>query len=204
MLELLQASWLMLPIVLASVLALAICIERSWSLRTERVVPPGLAMSAIEQGNLDTPPLADSSLVARCQASHLGIVLLAGLGNVESGRQRMQEAMEAAAAGVAHDLERYLTTLGTIAAISPLLGLLGTVVGMIRVFDALMAEGVSNVSSLAGGIAEALVTTAAGLCVAIPAMIFHRHLLRKVDDLIVAMEIQATSLLDAAHPEQSR
>ena len=204
-LELLQAGgWLMLPIALASVLALAICIERSWSLRTERVVPAGLAAKAMAQGEATGPGAADPAATARFHASHLGVVLRAGLGSAQRGRERMKEAMEAAAAGVVHDLERYLTTLGTIAAISPLLGLLGTVVGMIRVFDALMAQGTGNVSSLAGGIAEALVTTAAGLSVAIPSLIFHRHLSRKVDDLVVAMESEATLLLDAVHPEQAR
>ena len=100
-----------------------------------------------------------------------------------------------------HDLERYLTTLGTIASISPLLGLLGTVVGMIRVFRALLAEGPGNPAALAGGISEALVTTAAGLVVAIPALIFHRYLLRKVDELVIVMEGHASALLDRVHPE---
>lgn len=195
-LELLQAGgWLMLPIVLASVLALAICIERSWALRTDRVAPSGLAASAIERREADGQ--VQSEQLRGCQ---LGAVLLAGLENAD-GRERMKEAMETAAAAVVHDLERFLTTLGTIATISPLLGLLGTVVGMIRVFDTLMAQGAGNVSSLAGGIAEALVTTAAGLCVAIPSLAFHRHLTRKVDDLLVAMESQAAWLLDATHPE---
>ena len=195
MLELLQAGgWLMLPIVVASVLALAICIERSWALRAALVAPPGLAARALEQreGERRAPWL---------DGSPLGVVLLAGFDNAD-GRERMKEAMETAASGVLHDLERFLTTLGTIAAISPLLGLLGTVVGMIRVFDTLMAEGAGDVSSLAGGIAEALVTTAAGLCVAIPSLAFHRHLTRKVDDLVVAMESQAAWLLDAVHPER--
>ena len=113
----------------------------------------------------------------------------------------MREAMEDAAGAVVHDLERYLTTLGTIASISPLLGLLGTVIGMIRVFAALMRDQAADVTVLAGGISEALVTTAAGLTVAIPALMFHRYLLRKVDDLTVEMEHQATRFADLLHPE---
>ena len=199
MLEILQAGgWLMLPITLASVLAVGICIERAWSLRTAQVVPPGLVerLADASDGTFDAGELA-----ALCGQSSLGRIIAAGLAAKGRGRERMKEAMQEAAAGVVHDLERYLTTLGTIASISPLLGLLGTVVGMIRVFNALLASGAGNPAALAGGISEALVTTAAGLVVAIPALIFHRFLLRKVDELVVAMEGQAAALLDRVHPE---
>ena len=199
MLEILQAGgWLMLPITLASVLAAGICIERAWSLRTAEVAPPALVerLSDARRGKFDAVELE-----ALCGQSSLGRILAAGLQAQGRGRERMKEAMQEAAAGVVHDLERYLTTLGTIASISPLLGLLGTVVGMIHVFDALLAGGASNPAVLAGGISEALVTTAAGLVVAIPALIFHRYLLRKVDELVVAMEGQAAALLDCVHPE---
>ncbi len=199
MLEILQAGgWLMLPITLASVLAAGICIERAWSLRTSEVAPSGLVkrLSDESHGKFDAVELE-----ALCGQSGLGRILAAGLLAKGRGRERMQEAMVEAAAGVVHDLERYLTTLGTIASISPLLGLLGTVVGMIRVFKALLADGAGNPAALAGGISEALVTTAAGLVVAIPALIFHRYLLRKVDDLVIVMEGQAAAFLDRVHPE---
>ena len=198
MLEFVQSGgWLMVPLVLASVVAMGICIERAWSLRTQRVAPSGLLANivrAIEDG-------ADTGARALCASSALGSILLAGLDNAKRGRQAMREAMEDASGAVVHDLERYLTALGTIASISPLLGLLGTVVGMIRVFSALVQDGASEVGVLAGGISEALVTTAAGLTVAIPALMFHRYLLRKVDDLTVAMEHQAARLVDLLQPE---
>ena len=198
MLEFVQSGgWLMVPLLLASVVAMGICIERAWSLRTQRVAPSGLLANivrAIEDG-------ADTGARALCASSALGRILLAGLDNAKRGRQAMREAMEDASGAVVHDLERYLTALGTIASISPLLGLLGTVVGMIRVFSALVQDGASEVGVLAGGISEALVTTAAGLTVAIPALMFHRYLLRKVDDLTVAMEHQAARLVDLLQPE---
>ena len=202
MLEILQAGgWLMLPITLASVLAVGICIERAWSLRTAEVVPLGLVerLADASDGKFEA-----GEFEALCGQSSLGRILAAGLAAKGRGRERMKEAMQEAAAGVVHDLERYLTTLGTIASISPLLGLLGTVVGMIRVFNALLANGAGNPAALAGGISEALVTTAAGLVVAIPALIFHRFLLRKVDELVVAMEGQAAALLDRVHPEAAQ
>ena len=198
MVDLLQAGgWLMLPLAVASVFALAICIERAWTLRRPRIVPSNLltgVASAVD---------ADDMAQARelCTASALGRILLAGFDNAARGREAMREAMEDAAGAVVHDLERYLTALGTIAAISPLLGLLGTVIGMIRVFAALMRDQAQEVTVLAGGISEALVTTAAGLTVAIPALMFHRYLLRKVDDLTVEMEHQATRFADLLHPE---
>ena len=198
MLEFLQSGgWLMVPLVLASVVAMGICIERAWSLQTQRVAPSDLLANivrAIEDG-------AEASTRSLCASSALGRILLAGLDNAKRGRAAMREAMEDAAGGVVHDLERYLTALGTIASISPLLGLLGTVVGMIRVFSALVQDGASEVGVLAGGISEALVTTAAGLTVAIPALMFHRYLLRKVDDLTVAMEHQAARFVDLLQPE---
>ena len=129
-------------------------------------------------------------------SSPLGQVLAAGIGNARRGREVMKEAMEEVASQVSHDLERYLTSLGIIASISPLLGLLGTVVGMIQVFTALMLEGAGNANVLAGGISQALITTAAGLSVAIPAIMFHRFFLRRVDELVVIMEQEAVKLLE--------
>lgn len=195
MLELLQAGgWLMVPILLASVLAAGISIERAWTLRAARVVPDGLpakVAAAVEQSG---------EAHALCGGSAVGRILAAGAQSAKRGREAMKEAMEEAAAGVVHDLERYLTTLGTVASISPLLGLLGTVVGMIQVFRVLMEEGAHDVGLLAGGISQALITTAAGLIVAIPALAFHRYLLRKVEELVLAMEHQAGRLADLLCP----
>lgn len=190
-------GWLMVPLVLASVVALAICIERAWVLRRARIVPPDLLAEVAGAVGADDTAQAKSL----CTASALGRILLAGFDSASRGRDSMREAMEDAAGAVVHDLERYLTALGTIAAISPLLGLLGTVIGMIRVFAALMRDQAAEVAVLAGGISEALVTTAAGLTIAIPALMFHRYLLRKVDDLTVEMEHQATRFADLLHPE---
>ena len=189
----------MLPIALASVAGMGIAIERAWSLSTARVAPFGLGDAwrrRLEDGSGDYEQLR-----AESESTGLGRILFAGLANAGRGRTLMKEAMETTAAAVVHDLERYLTALGTVASVSPLLGLLGTVVGMIRVFRVLVSEGTGNVAMLAGGIAEALVTTAAGLTVAIPALVFHRYLLRKVDDLVVRMEGEAERLLDAIHPQ---
>ena len=132
----------------------------------------------------------------------MGQIFAAGISNAKRGRDIMKEAMEEAAAQVMHEMERYLTALGTIASISPLLGLLGTVVGMIKVFTALMSEGAGNASVLAGGISQALITTAAGISVAIPALIFHRFFLRRVDELLVVLEQEASKLVDIMHGER--
>ena len=190
MLELMQSGgWLMVPILACSVAAAAICIERAWVLQASRVAPDGLldaaraAGSAARFGNV-TPD------------SPLGRILLAGLASAQDDRDLMKEAMEGAAGPVVHEMERHLTLLGTIAAISPLLGLLGTVIGMIQVFTTLVADGVANPGLLAEGISKALVTTAAGLGVAIPALFFHRYFLRRVDELAVSMEHAASRLVE--------
>lgn len=128
--------------------------------------------------------------------------MVAGLNNARHGREIMKESIQEAATEVVHELERFLTALGTIAAITPLLGLLGTVIGMIKVFAAIMAQGTGNASVLAGGISEALITTATGLAVAIPTLIFHRHLQRKVDTLVVDMEQEAIKLVEIVHGER--
>ncbi len=200
MLELMQSGgWLMVPILACSVVAAAICIERAWVLQASRVAPDDL---------LDTVRAADSA--ARfgnvTSDSPLGRILLAGLASTRGDRglmdrglmdrDLMKEAMEGAAGPVVHEMERHLTLLGTIAAISPLLGLLGTVIGMIQVFTTLVADGVANPGLLAEGISKALVTTAAGLGVAIPALFFHRYFLRRVDELAVSMEHAASRLVE--------
>lgn len=195
MLEIVQSGgWLMVPILLCSIVAAAICVERLWTLQRSRIVPKNLLSqiwSAVKTEDLDAQKLRE--LRAN---SPLGQVLAAGVANAKRGREVMKEAMEEAASQVCHDMERYLTSLGIIASISPLLGLLGTVVGMIKVFTALMLEGAGNANVLAGGISQALITTAAGLSVAIPALIFHRFFLRRIDELVVTMEQEAGKLVE--------
>lgn len=194
-----SGGWLMVPILLCSVAALAIGIERGWALHGARVMPKGLLADAqrwVRDGSGGAARLGEMAA-----GSPLGQVLAAGIANARRGRSLMKEAMTEAVAAVSHDLERYLTSLGIIASISPLLGLLGTVVGMIRVFSALMLDGAGHPEALAGGISEALITTAAGLTVAIPSLMLHRFFLRRVDDLVVELERQAAHLVEAAHGE---
>ena len=200
-LELVQSGgWLMVPILLCSVVAAAICVERFWTLQRSRITPRDLlaeVWSMLKNEELDPQKLRDVRA-----ASPLGRVFASGLANTKRGRDIMKEAMVEAAGQVNHELERYLTALGIIASVSPLLGLLGTVVGMIKVFTALMLEGAGNANVLAGGISQALITTAAGLAVAIPALIFHRFFLRRVDELVVHMEQESSKLVDIMHGEQ--
>jgi len=195
LLEIFQSGgWLMVPILLCSIVAAAVCVERMWTLQRSRIVPKNLLAqiwSALKSADLDSQKLRE--LRAN---SPLGQILAAGIANSKRGREIMKEAMEEAASQVSHDLQRYLTTLGIIASISPLLGLLGTVVGMIQVFTALMLEGAGNANVLAGGISQALITTAAGLSVAIPALMFHRFFLRRVDELMISMEQEAVKLAE--------
>ena len=181
----------MAPILLGSVVAAAIVIERAWTLRRRRVVPEGLVQRVAARLGEGAAALAE--LDGR---SPLAQVIAAGAGSAGRGREHMQAAMQEAVDRANHDLQRYLTTLGIIASVTPLLGLLGTVVGMIEVFSALMLAGAGNAQALAGGIAEALITTAAGLSVAIPALMFHRYFLRRVDDLALEMEQEAARLAD--------
>lgn len=195
MLEIVQSGgWLMVPILLCSIVAAAISVERLWTLQRSRITPRNLLAqiwSAIKADDMDAQKLRELR-----GSSPMGQVLAAGIANAKRSRDIMKEAMEEAAGQVGHDLERYLTSLGIIASISPLIGLLGTVVGMIKVFTALMLEGAGNANVLAGGISQALITTAAGLSVAIPALIFHRFFMRRVDELVVTMEQEAGKLVD--------
>jgi biopolymer transport protein ExbB len=195
MLEIVQSGgWLMVPILLCSIIAAAISVERLWTLQRGRITPKNLlaqVWGALRNNDMDSQRLRDLRA-----SSPLGQVLAAGVANAKRGREVMKEAMEEVASQVSHDLERYLTSLGVIASISPLLGLLGTVVGMIKVFTALMLEGAGNANVLAGGISQALITTAAGLSVAIPALMFHRFFLRRVDELVMIMEQEAVKLVE--------
>jgi len=202
-LELVTAGgWLMLVIIACSVAAIAICIERFFTLNRRRIAPPHLLATVWKQ--LKAGELDAKALRTLRDSSPLGRILAAGLGNAHHGRDVMKESIEEAAGHVVHDLERYLNTLGTIAAIAPLLGLLGTVVGMIKVFAEIMTQGTGNASALAGGISEALITTAEGLCVAIPALTLHRYFVGRIDSIVVELEQQTIKLVDAVHAQESR
>lgn len=193
-------GWLMLPIILCSVVAVAICLERFVILTSKRIAPPHLLATVWKQ--LKSEGMNAEQLKALRQSSALGRILSAGLSNANQGRDVMKESIQEAASHVVHDLERYLNTLGTIAAITPLLGLLGTVIGMIKVFAEIMAQGTGNASVLAGGISEALMTTAAGLAVAIPALVMHRYFVGRIDAIVVELEQETIKLVDALHGDE--
>ncbi len=201
MLELLAAGgWLMGLILLCSVLVLAICIERLFALNARKIAPPHLLATVWKQ--LKAGEMDAARLKTLRQSSPLGRILAAGLANASHGRDVMKESIQEAAGHVVHDLERYLNTLGTIAAVAPLLGLLGTVIGMIKVFAEIMAQGTGNASALAGGISEALITTAAGLTVAIPALVMHRYFSGRIDGIVVELEQETIKLVDALHSDE--
>lgn len=198
MIEILQAGgWLMLPILLCSIIAVAIIIERLWTLQRRRVLPKDLAMRVWEWAR--DRQLDQKHLTVLSANSPMGRILAAGLANRHQSREVLKEIVQDTGRHVVHELERYLNSLGTIAAITPLLGLLGTVIGMVKVFTAITTAGVGNPGVLAGGISEALITTAAGLSVAIPSLIAYRYLRGRVDALVVEMEKEAMKLIDALH-----
>lgn len=201
MLELMKSGgWLMLPILLCSAVALAIVAERFWTLRPSRLAPPNLIPEIrqwLKRGGPDRQQLNTLR-----EHSPLGRILAAGLANAGHGRDIMKESIQETATQVVHELERFLNTLGTIAAITPLLGLLGTVIGMIDVFSAIMIHGTGDASRLAGGISQALITTASGLTVAIPAIFFHRFFMRRVDEVTLSLEQQAVHLVDLVHGDR--
>lgn len=196
MLEIILAGgWLMAPILLCSTLAVAIIIERFWTLRKSKVTPAKLGATVEDwaaRHELDRRHLEQLSV-----ESPLGRIYSVALMNRKRSREVIKEAVEDTGRHVVHDLERFLNTLGTIAGITPLLGLLGTVVGMIKVFSAIMISGVGDANVLAGGISQALITTAAGLTVAIPSYFFYRFFRGMVAEYVISMEEKAISLLDA-------
>jgi len=196
-----SGGWLMLPILLCSVATVAIIIERFWTLRPNRIAPKHLLSEV--WGWIRNNELDGDKMRGLRTSTALGQILAAGLANSKYGRDIMKESIQEVASHVVHDLERYLNTLGTIAVITPLLGLLGTVIGMIEVFTA-MIESAGNAKVLAGGISQALITTAAGMTVAIPALIFHRLFTRRIDDLVVEMEQEAVKLVDVFHGDRGR
>jgi biopolymer transport protein ExbB len=184
-----NGGWLMMPIILCSIGAMGIIVERFWSLQRSKILPSELVpqvLKLIRADGLDEPILRRIKL-----SSPLGSILSSGLVNRHHGREMVKTSIEETGRQVASELERFLNTLGTIASITPLLGLLGTVVGMIKVFSAIMTHGVGDPGILAGGISEALITTAAGLTIAIPSLIFHRYFERLVDEYVLNMEEEA-------------
>ena len=195
----LAAGWPIWPLLFASIIAVALIIERLGALRRPKVLPPGLLQRVIAEYRQQG---VNESTVAALEAqSPLGRVLAAGLRNVGSTREVMREAIEETGGVVAHELERYLTTLGTIASISPLMGLFGTVVGMIEIFGSQAPTG-SNPVQLAHGISVALYNTGFGLLIAIPSMIFWRHFRALVNSFVIDMQQQAVRLVEVLHGER--
>ena len=193
------AGWPIWFLLLASVIAVALIIERSISLRSKKIIPPTLLDQVV--GVYQRQGLSPEVIDRLSRDSPLGAVLAAGLRNLKSSRYVMKEAIEEAGRAVAHDLERFLTTLGTIATAAPLLGLFGTVIGMIEIFGSQSPTG-TNPQQLAHGISIALYNTAFGIGIAVPSLIFYRHFRHKVDTLIVEMEEQASKLVDILHGER--
>jgi biopolymer transport protein ExbB len=197
-----SGGWLMLPILGCSIIALAIILERFWSLQKKRVAPDNLVARVWK---LDNDERLDSDAVKQIRdSSPLGRILSAGLLNRSSSREVMRESIEETGRHVAYELQHFLTTLGTIAAISPLLGLLGTVVGMIQVFAVITSVGVGDPGELANGISKALITTAAGISIAIPSIFFVRFFRRKVEGLVVDMEVEAIKLVEVMQGARAR
>ncbi|HEY0682811.1 MAG TPA: MotA/TolQ/ExbB proton channel family protein [Steroidobacter sp.] len=196
MFEIVKAGGIMMgPIILASIVTAAIFLERLWTLQTKRVLPAELTEKVWKW--VEQQQIQDKHIAALQQNSPLGKILAAGLANRFRDRVVIREAIEDTGRHVVHELDRFIGTLGTIASLSPLMGLLGTVFGMIRTFNAITTAGIGNPASLAGGIAEALITTAAGLTVAIPALLAYKYLRGRVQTLVVQMEKEAIKLVEA-------
>jgi biopolymer transport protein ExbB len=193
---------LMWPIILCSVVALGITVERLWTLQSRRVMPAGLLEKVWQL--VDANQVNDKVIASLQRNSPLGRVLAAGLASRHRPREQMMERLEDTGRHVVHELERFLNTLGTIAGVTPLIGLLGTVTGIIKAFNAISAGGMGDPKMLSGGISEALITTAAGLLVAIPSLIAYRHLRGRVDGIVIEMEKSAIALTDALEAADSR
>lgn len=201
MLELIQAGgWVMLAIILCSIVAMGIIIERFWALRQSRVAPRHLLAQVWNW--VKNNQLNRTNLKSLKESSPLGEILAMGLINHHYGRETMKESIEETGRKVVIEMEKFLNTLGTVAHIAPLLGLLGTVLGMIKVFTVITMEGVGNAGALAEGISEALLTTAAGLSVAIPALIFHRYFERRIEEFVIGMEQEALKMVEVFHGER--
>lgn len=201
MLEIVQSGgWMMLPILACSILALAITAERFYVLRSSRLAPVSISSHVFHRvvnGQID-----ENYLVQLQKSGSLGRILSAGIANRNKSFKAIKESMNEAASVEIHAMEKFIGALGTIAAVTPLMGLLGTVLGMIKVFNQMLTSGLGEANLLAGGISEALISTASGLLVAIPALIAYRMLQRRIDTLVVKMEQQSARLLDVLHTEQ--
>jgi len=195
------AGWPIWPIILCSVIAIAIIGERFYSLRQDMVAPRDL-LPRIVQEYRKTGVTADM-LSSAARGSLLGRILAAGLRNIDSTREVMKESIEEAGRAASHELDRFLTTLGTIATMSPLLGLLGTIIGMIEIFGASTPTGVTDPAQLAHGISIALYNAAFGIMVAVPALVFYRHFRARADSLIIEMELQAVKLVEIIHGQRA-
>jgi biopolymer transport protein ExbB len=202
-LELIKAGGLLMwPIILCSVISIAITAERFWSLQSKRITPQNLVAQVwqwAKSGHLNAEKIQELRT-----GSPLGRLLAAGLLNYQHDREVMKESIEEVGRQVVHELERFLNTLGTIASISPLLGLLGTVIGMIKVFAVITTQGVGDPAILAEGISEALITTAAGLTVAIPSLMFYRYFRGRVDELVITMEQESLKLVEVLHGQREQ
>jgi biopolymer transport protein ExbB len=194
------AGWPIWFLIIASIIAVGLIIERLMFLRTQRIAPPALLDEVIKE--LKQRGVSDGMLTRLADSSPLGRIFAAGLRNIKSTPEVMKESVHDAGRAVSHDLDRFLTTLGTIASISPLLGLFGTVVGMIEIFGSQSAVG-NSPAILAHGISVALYNTAFGLIVAIPSMIFYRHFRSQVDSLTMEMEQQAVKLVAIVHSQRT-
>jgi biopolymer transport protein ExbB len=195
-------GWVMWLIIPCSMIAVAITLERFWTLQDKRVLPRELPSKVWQL--IETNQVNDKVIAALEQNSPLGRVLAAGLANRHRPREILMERLEDTGRHVVHELERFLNTLGTIAGVSPLLGLLGTVTGIIRAFNVIEAGGMGDPRALSGGIAEALICTVAGLFVAIPSLIFYRYFRGRVDGIVVEMEKHAIRMADALEAARSR
>lgn len=196
----LAGGMMMWPLLVCSLIVIAVSVERYWTLNPAKIVPKTLlaqVWSWIKNNQLDATKLRELK-----QSSPLGYILAAGLSNSKHGRDVMKDSVQEAANKVIHDLERYVSTLGTIANLAPLLGLLGTVLGMIEIFNGILLNGTGSTNVLAGGISIALYTTVGGLVVAIPATISHKFFQRRIDSIVVNMEEEAIKLIDALHSER--
>ena len=202
MIDIIQAAgWPIWPIILCSVIAIAIIGERFYSLRQDMVAPRDL-LPRIVQEDRKTGVTADL-LSSAARGSLLGRILAAGLRNIVSTREVIKESIEEAGRAASHELDRFLTTLGTIATMSPLLGLLGTIIGMIEIFGASTPTGVTDPAQLAQGISIALYNAAFGIMVAVPALVFYRHFRARADSLIIEMELQAVKLVEIIHGQRA-
>jgi biopolymer transport protein ExbB len=193
------AGWPIWPLILASVIAVAIIIERAYSLRTQEVAPPSLLLETIKA--YQNTGVTQELVTHLSEGSPMGRIFATALKNAQNSREVMKESIEETGRTVTHELDRFLTSLGTVASMAPLLGLLGTVIGMIEIFGAQTSTG-TNPGQLAHGITIALYTTAFGLIVAIPAMIFYRYFRAKVESLVVDMEQQAIKLVEIVHGDR--